>query len=168
MCKLNMCDGCENYSFPSKDDNFKPHCMSGHDVNNSDECTSYKKEFVGTVCGHHEQIIADGDAYMVEFKDVCGDVCEQCFIDYGNIRNACDMTPETESPYAGNLTDYWYDGTLEEFKSEIEGADEVAEDIVECLFSDVDEYAENMKGLIYKGLIANPKLKEEYKEWFKL
>ena len=72
-----------------------------------------KKKNVGIICGHNHD-----EMYTVEFKDVCGDVCEECFIKH-NINNACDMTPETQSPYKGNLTDYWYDGTLNEFTSEL-------------------------------------------------
>lgn len=177
MCKVNKCNGCDHYSYPSKTDTFKPHCMNGLDVNTSDECTEYKKEFVGTVCGHHDQILAGGDAYMVEFSDVCGDVCEYCFIETNTI-NACDCTPETDSPYKGNLTDYWYKGTLAKFKSDAETNSKsyydtntsinVIDDIVECLLSDVDAYTENIKGLAIKGLITNPQLVQEYKEWFKL
>jgi len=73
-----------------------------------------EKEFVGTICGHHNKIIKDGDAYCVQFSDVCGDVCEDCFTKY-DIKNACDMTPESVSPYDNNISDYWYGGTLDEY-----------------------------------------------------
>lgn len=76
------------------------------------------KKHVGTVCGHHQQILDDGDAYCVEFEDVQGDICIDCFTENTCIQNDCtDMG--VNNPYKGNLTDYWYKGTLEQFKKEI-------------------------------------------------
>ena len=127
-----------------------------------------EKEFVGIVCDHTQKILDDEDAYNVEFKDCCGDVCEDCFAKYSSIKNECDMTEESKSPYKGNKTDYWYDGTLEEFKSEIDNADELTDTIIDCMFSDVDAYAESMKGLLKVAFDKKPQLVQEYKEWFNL
>ena len=69
------------------------------------------KKFVGTVCEHHQRILEEKDAHCVEFKDVVGDVCSHCFSDNTEIKN-------TNNPYDGNISDYWFDGTLAEYKDE--------------------------------------------------
>jgi hypothetical protein len=70
---------------------------------------SKEKEFVGTVCGHHHNITLDGDCHCVEFSDAIGDVCTSCFSDVPHIH-------EEDSPYDGDYTDYWFDGSVEDFK----------------------------------------------------
>ena len=76
-----------------------------------------KKEHVGTVCGHHEEILEEGDCTCVEFEDVAGDVCFECFKEVIEIHDACNDKPEDENPYPDYYSDYWFKGTLQDFKT---------------------------------------------------
>ncbi len=104
-----------------------------------------KKEFVGTVCGHHDAIEEAKDAYCVEFMDVCGDVCQECFEGYTGIKN-------TESPYDGNLTDYWYMGTLKDYKSYVDDTDSIT---IKWDVGDVLERAKELNTQISKREARN-------------
>jgi hypothetical protein len=88
-----------------------------------------EKKHIGTVCGHHEDIVETGDAYCVEFEDVQGDVCEVCFCEHDCIHDDCSDEEAGEevdgctdmgvnNPYNSGLTDYWYKGTLAQYKAE--------------------------------------------------
>jgi hypothetical protein len=97
----------------------------------NNQAVTEEKKHIGTVCGHHEEIEAEGDAYCVEFEDGLGDVCEECFCGCESIHDDCsedeagepdeegDIEYGVNNPYQSGLSDYWYKGTIEEFKKEI-------------------------------------------------
>ena len=71
------------------------------------------KKHIGLICNHSEAIQTVHDKWLIEMRDVYGDVCSDCFQDNPNINTP--ISYPYDDNYNDNEANYWYDGTLKEY-----------------------------------------------------